>query len=262
MSNYGVELVNQYGYQIANMNDVNYVFRSSGQIANWQFGNHGDAYTGLSMITSGMNCPLVFFKPMAANQRITQRPGCNLLYPDIIGAGAYIGEDLKSIDVYKWWNIDMGTVQYYIFDRWVPPERSRYGIQIFDPSGAIIFDSGWKFLKLRQVTWLDPGYPNHAGNGNGANWTQVGSAGWGNLAVSMPHPRAYIIPTGSFGTMCGECVHLDGANNIFVSLLPTGNFLDMAPPQGWVDNVMRTQVMIADVDGLPTTYNPVEIRNA
>lgn len=259
MSDYGVELINDYGYQVANMNDVNYIFRASGQIHNGQFQYRENAYNAISMMVGHMNCPLVFFKPMASNQRITQRPGINLLYPDFINSGQFIQNDWKSIDVYKWWNIDMGSVQYYIFDRWIPPERSSYGIQIFDPSGNIIFDSGWKFLKLRQVNWLDPGFPNHAGNGNGANWTQVGYAGAGNLAVSMPHPRGYIIPTGSFGTLTAECVHLDANNNIFVSLIPVGNYLDMAPSAGWVDTHMRTQVMIADVSDLPTTYNPVTV---
>lgn len=262
MSEYGVELVNQYGYKVATMEDVNYVLRSSGQISNGQFASHPNTYNAISMMVGGMNAPLVFFKPMAANQRITQRPGLNMLYPDFMGANTQIDESWKSIDIYKWWNINIGTIQYYIFDRWIPPERSKYGCQIFDPSGAIIFDSGWKFLKLRKVIWLNPGFPNHAGNNNGANWTNIGSAGAGNLAVAMPHPRSYIIPTGVFGFMTAECVHLDASNNVFVSLIPTGEFMDMAPSAGWVDNVMRTQVMIADVAGLPTSYNPVKILNA
>lgn len=259
---YGIELVNDYGYQVATMNDVNYVLRSAGQITNSQFKSvSSSSYVGISMMVGAMNAPLVFFRSMNADARLTQKPGTNLLYPDFAPAGFKTTTANVSIDVYKWWNKNIGTVQYYIFDRWIPSERSSYGMQIFDQSGGIIFDSGWKFLKLRKVIWLDPGYPNHANHTSGANWTNIGSAGSGTLAVCMPHPRPYIIPTGVFGYMTYECIHLDANNNVFCSLIPTGEYLDMAPQQGWVGS-MRSQVMIADVDGLPTTYNPVTIRGS
>ncbi|MFP1463026.1 hypothetical protein ACLB1E_22235 [Escherichia coli] len=94
--------------------------------------------------------------------------------------------------MFKWWNINIGTVQYYIFDKWIPPERSSYGMQLFDGSGGIIFDSGWYFLKLRDVKWLEPQYPNHSGHESGSNWSNVGhvSDDVNNTALSMPLGRA------------------------------------------------------------------------
>lgn len=243
---YGVELINNYGYQIATMNDVNYVLRSAGQIYDRQFYGHGrqGAICFLNMVLAGFNAPLVFFRPVTAEARISQTPE--------------LRNNVPCLNVKKWWNKSVGALQYFIFDRWIPPERSTYGMQIFDAAGSIIFDSGWRFLKLKKVIWLNPGFPNHAGAMSGSNWTNIGNAGPGALAVSMPLARGYIYRASVFGYYCTECVHLDARNNVYCSLIQAGEFLDQTVGFGFTGK-MKSQVMVADITGLPTTYNPVPV---
>ena len=257
---YGVELINDHNYVVANSSDVNYVFRSSGTISDSDFFNHlgsSDA-SFCSMDVSEFNCPLIFFKSVDSNQRLSTVPGSGLTAGMLTPPGYALD---KTIDVYKWWNLSIGTVQYYIFDKWIPPERSTYGMQIFDSGGGIIFDSGWRFLKLKKVIWLDPQYPNHSNQEGGSNWTNIGSVGDGDLAIAMPTPRFwdyYGLGTGS-GQRLSECVHLDQDNNVLISLVVFGNYLDSPPATGWASINARSQVMIADVSGLPTSYNPVVV---
>lgn len=254
---YGIELSNNQDYVIANANDVNYVLRSSGQLQNGQFVNQGDYFSRLFMDLSAFNCPLIFFKPMRPEQRVSCIPGSNyFLTPGNVTQ--------KQATILKWANKDVGSLQYYIFDRWVPPERSEYGMQIFDANESIIFDTGWSFMMVRAVKWLDPGYPNHeSSDPDGGNWTNLGPAGQGNIAISLPNPRGWIYTGWStFGVMLYECVHLTGVDNqMIVSLVPRGDYLDMAPSQGWAHANTRSQLMAADVSRLPLSYNPVVISN-
>ncbi|EDA0234948.1 hypothetical protein F8745_22975 [Salmonella enterica] len=256
MSRYGIELRNDRNFVVADSENLNFVLRSAGRINNGQFfeGNYQNPVSWAYMDLSGFNCPLIFIKSQNADQRVAIVPG----------AADFQGEKsplYKYFIVAKWWNKNVGDLQYYIFDRWVPPERSDYGIQMFDGGGNITFDSGWNFLKLRNVLWLDPGYPNHAGSEQGENWTNIGNAGPGNLALSMPLPRAWDFYGGGAGGgyRLYECFHLDGVNNVFISLVAYGVYLDMPPPTGWAHAGTRSQVMIADVSGLPVTLNPVPI---
>lgn len=240
---YGVELINDYGYSVTSMDDVNYVLRRSGTISNSQFNSGaGTIPSSMFMDLSSCNSPLVFFKSITAAQRLSQ-------IPEMTRSSG------KAIQIFKWWNLNIGTIQYYVFDRWIPPERSNYGLQINDAAGNIIFDGSWHFLKLKKVVWLDTGFPNHNGHASGANWTNIGNAGTGNLAIAMPISRSYIYSAGVFGHITYECVHLDEAGNMFCSLIDGGEFLDVTAPYGYVGN-MRSQVMVADVSNLPTTYNP------
>lgn len=157
---------------------MNYTLRSAGQIHNWQFNppnaNSIAAFCGVDL--SLYNAPIIFFKPMRSEQRI----GC-MTGDERDWHASALGSTKKMFKIMKWGNKDIGSVQYYIFDRWIPPERSSYGIQISDAAGGLIFDSGWMFMKIRNVIWMDPGYPNHTGDDPevGTNWTVVGSAGAG-----------------------------------------------------------------------------------
>ncbi|TCW50775.1 hypothetical protein EDC53_102343 [Phytobacter diazotrophicus] len=238
---YGIELINDYNYSITSMDDVNYVLRKAGTISNSLFSSGaGNIPSYFTMDLSAYNSPIVFFKSITPNQRLGQVPAITALRG-------------KAITLYKWWNLDIGTVQYYIFDKWIPPERSTYGMQIFDAAGNIIFDSGWNFMKLRKVVWLDTGFPNHAGHLSGSSWTNIGNAGEGNLSIAMPVSRGYIYSAGVFGHMTYECVHLDTDGNMFCSLVDAGEFLDVTAAFGYVGD-MRSQVMVADVSTLPTNY--------
>ncbi|MBV4366305.1 hypothetical protein [Erwinia phyllosphaerae] len=258
MAEYGVQLINDKNYVIANASDVNYILRSSGQINNSQFPtNTGGYYSRVYMDLSAFNNPIIFFRPMTAEQRVACIPGIN----DFQTAGSVTQ---KRATVLKWPNKDIGTLQYYIFDRWIPPERSEYGMQIFDATGGIIFDTGWNFMIVRAVKWLDPGYPNHdTTDPDGGNWTNLGALGSGNLAVSLPNPRGWIYTGWStFGVMLYECVHLTGSDNqAVVSLVPRGEYLDMVPAGGWAHENTRSQMMIVDVSQSPVSYNPVRIEN-
>ena len=254
---YGIELSNNQDFVIANSNDVNYVLRSAGQLTNSQFVSQGQYFSRAFMDLSPYNCPLVFFKPMTPDQRISLIPGANyFLTPGNITQ--------KQATVLKWANKNIGNVQYYIFDRWIPPERSEYGMQIFDSNESIIFDSGWNFMMVRSIKWMDPGYPNHdSSDPDGANWTNLGAVGSGNIAISLPNPRGWIYSGWStFGVMLYECVHLTGSDNqVVVSLVPRGDYLDMAPQQGWSHANTRSQLMAVDVSRLPTSYYPTTITN-
>lgn len=253
---YGIEVCNNQDFVIANANDVNFVLRSSGQITNGQFVSQGEYFSRIFMDLSFFNCPLIFFKPITAEQRVSCIPGEN----DFLSAGS---TTRKQATVLKWKNKDIGSLQYYIFDRWTPAERSEYGMQILDVNENVIFDSGWHFMMVRAVKWLDPGYPNHAGDPNGANWTNLGAVGAGNIALSMPNPRGWIYMGWSgFGVMLYECIHLAGSDNqVVVSLVPRGEYLDMAPSSGWAHANTRSQIMAVDVSRLPTSYSPVLVTN-
>ncbi|AFJ47128.1 hypothetical protein EBL_c20370 [Shimwellia blattae DSM 4481 = NBRC 105725] len=172
-----------------------------------------------------------------------------------MGHGAVIWRHMR---VMKWWNKHIADIEYFIYDIWTPPERSAFGIQMFNSGGGIIFDSGWNFLMLTSVKWLDPGYPNHAHHNSGANWTPVGHMGHGQLALSLPNPRGWVEPGGlTVGWFLQECFHLQG-NDAFISLVPRGMYFWGAPKRGWTNN-MRTQLMAADVSAMPRNYHPVKI---
>lgn len=258
---YGVELINNYGYQVATINDVNYILRASGQINNSQFSNYGaNDISVLSMDVNHMEAPILFHSGNGPNQRLTTVPG------GAGNAGRFLiqGQPIpkKTFEVYKWWNLDCGTIQYYIFDRWIPPERSNYGVQIFDGGGGIIFDGGWNFMKLVDVMWVDPGFPNYSGSEAGFNRQYIGGLPGGDLAVAMPNVR-YWSHSGfaEFGWRLGECANLDAGNTqILTSLCMTYKHLDMIPEGSrWASQSSRSQIMIADVSQLPKTYNPVAI---
>ncbi|BEM58892.1 hypothetical protein SME22J_27530 [Serratia marcescens] len=259
---YGIQLFNKYGHNIATVNDINFSLRSSGQIHNWQFGKSNPAAgNSVTLDLTGFTCPIVFLKPMSADQRVSCVAGNEREF-----TGASLGESVTvemKFSIYKWWNKDVGTMQYYVFDRWIPPERSRHGLQLFNRDGSLVFDSGWYFMKIRNVFWLDPGYPNHSSvNPEGANWTVIGSAGAGNLAMAMPVPRGWITWswTGNNGTYLHECFHFsDWDNKITISLVPRGEYLWTPPRDGWANTRSRSQVMVIDVDGLPTNYRGVNV---
>lgn len=261
MSDYGIELINDYGLKVADAEDVNYVLRSSGTITDSDFYSYENSTSAISLMTTGFNSPLLFLKMNESRSRLSQKPGCNKISPDYVNPGTTITQ--TSIDLFKWWNINLGTVEYYIFDKWTPPERSDYGMQIFNSSGDIIFDSGWYFLNLRDVHWLDPQYPNHSDQEGGSNWTNLGnvvsSSLVGSSALSMPVGRGWIETSLQGGYYYGECCHLDSSGNLFISIIPTGVYLDTSPTGGWVGN-MRSQVMVCDTSRLPLNYNPVEKR--
>ena len=168
-----------------------------------------------------------------------------------------LGSTKKMFKIMKWGNKDIGSVQYYIFDRWIPPERSSYGIQISDAAGGLIFDSGWMFMKIRNVIWMDPGYPNHTGDDPevGTNWTVVGSAGAGNLAMAMPNPGVDTTELEWRRLDDVRVLSLFGRrqqDNSFIG--SSRGYLWTPPDGGWANPNTRSQIMVIDVDGLPTNY--------
>lgn len=252
---YGIQLFNNYGHNVATVNDVNFTLRASGQIHNSQFAPPfaTSAASMCAIDLSGFNCPIVFFRPMSADQRIACVAGDERDWtPE--------GWPVKMMNkIMKWNNKDIGTIQYYVFDRWIPPERSSYGLQLFNEAGSIIFDSGWHFMNIQKVLWLDPGYPSHsASDPEGANWAVVGSAGVGNYAMAMPVPRGWVVNnwTGQGAYHLYECYHFsDIDNKITISLVPRGEYLWTPPSDGWANPRSRSQVMVVKVDGMPTNYN-------
>ncbi|HFE3440732.1 TPA: hypothetical protein ACF3I9_002138 [Klebsiella aerogenes] len=250
MSQYGVQLINKYNMTVATADDVNYTLVSSGQLYQGSFYDFQGAKS-LKIDVTGLNAPLLFLVMDSNNKRLSQIPACSSGSRLNAGDGAWT----KYIQVYKWGNLNFDYVQYYLFDRWIPPERSTYGLQIFDGGGGIIFDGGWNFLKIRDVIWMDPGYPNHANDVNGSNWTMVGNVGGGNWALSMPFAREWTYYDGVYSYRLNECSHTDGAGNIFCSLVKTGDYYDIYPYNDWIHR-MRSQIMVCDVTGLPNTLNP------
>ncbi|MEG5552117.1 hypothetical protein UXO11_21285 [Enterobacter wuhouensis] len=249
MADYGMQLFNDAGKVIASTGQLNFSLRSSGQITNDQFNPKGENYfCNLVLDTSGMNSPIVFLKPTNADSRVSMLPGS--------GADFQGGKLSKMWVITKWWNKTVQPIQYYIFDRWIPPATDSYGIRMWDQNKSLTFDSNWYHLLLKKVIWLDPGFPNHAGSGSGSNWTNIGAAGTGNLAVSMPIARQY-----GYGWFClTECFHLAGANNeVFVSVVPRGQMLWSGWGSEYLNRNTKSQVMIADVSRLPTSYNPVKV---
>ncbi|HCQ7058019.1 hypothetical protein [Klebsiella oxytoca] len=255
MAEYGVQLVNKYNLSISNAQDVNYTLRSSGVIRNSDFsvGSYTEPVSVCYMDLSSLHCPLVFFRPVNADSRICAFPS---QMADFMPS---VGERIdRTMMVLKWWNKTVSDIEYFIFDIWTPPERSPFGLQMFDGSGNIIFDSGWNFLMLSSVKWLDPGYPNHQNDTNGSNWTDVGHMGEGQLALALPNPRGWAEPGGmTVGWYLMECFHLQG-NNARISLVPRGVYFWGSGSQRWTNN-MRTQLMAADVSKMPRNYNPVRL---
>jgi hypothetical protein len=143
MSRYGIELRNDHNYVVADSENQNFVLRSAGRIHNNGFseGNFQNPISWAFMDLSGFNCPLIFIKSVNADQRVAVLPGAEDFQAE--KSPVY-----RHFTVAKWWNKNVGDLQYYIFDRWLPSERSIYGIQMFDAGGRITFDSGWNFFKI------------------------------------------------------------------------------------------------------------------
>lgn len=256
MADYGVRLINKYDITVANDTDVNFTLRSSGQIHNSDFVATAGEYNQFAILgTAGFNCPIVFIKTSVPEQRVSVTPSTWETQGTFSNTG---------FRVHKWHNKNVGTLQYYIYDIWTPPERSDYGMQIFDErgkeGGGIIFDSGWHFMRLRAVKWLDPGYPNHVDDPAGFNYqTVMVLPANSNIALAMPVPRSYILNSGTtFGAFLYECFHYNAsAGAVNISLVPYGEFLDMAPGPGWASDNSRSQVMVIDTTGVPTNYNSI-----
>ena len=260
MATFGVRLYNNQNLLVADENVVNYTLRSAGQIsdANFSTGDFNNPISTMGLPMPGFNCPLIFFRPITpgnAGPRVATIP--NETDSDFTSGNYTMSQGVSLAKVY---DKTIGTLQYYVFDRWTPPERSDWGLRISNASGAVVFDSGWNFLKLRKVIWLDPGYPSHSPDEvQGNNYINIGNVGAGTLAVAMPNPRAWFFYTNlayANGVVAYEAVHIDANNNVFISLAPWTTFLDQYPGDGWAHQ-SRSEVMVADVSNLPTTYNPL-----
>lgn len=260
MAEYGVELINDKNYVVQNASDVNFALRASGTLKNADFKHSIDDGVGFFspggkfavLDVSSFNCPIVFLRPLNSASRVATVPITNS--SDFLLPGNALK---KHIAVYAW-KQTLSDIEYFIFDRWTPGERSSYGMQVFNASGGIIFDSGWNFLTLKSVIWMNAGYPNHAGDSSGTNYTVIGSVPATKLAVAMPYSRFYTVAGMASGGVLVECFHIAG-NNITISLVPRGAYFWTPPNDGFFQYGMKSQVMCAEVSKMPQNYNPVKI---
>ncbi|MEQ5072246.1 hypothetical protein ABN090_21215, partial [Providencia rettgeri] len=82
-------------------------------------GSYTDPTSWCSMDLSGMNCPLVFFRSVNADSRISAFPSQTVDFMPSVGERID-----KTMMVLKWWNKTVSDIEYFVFDIWTPPERS------------------------------------------------------------------------------------------------------------------------------------------
>lgn len=259
MANFGANIYNTKGYKIAGVGvDLPFTLRASGQITDDNFTNFetgvinpgGDLRAMISVArpdTSGFNTPIIFFKP--ANS--TSRVGVTTL-------GGVRDRTYKDHWlIFKWSNLSITGLQYYIFDRWNNPATGDYGLRIRDENNVITFDSNWPLMNLKDVIWMESGFPNWGTISGESDVTNISTSATGDLAVSIPNPRTYASRDYVYFT---ETAWVNG-NNVQVSVVPFRvNAIGVGNQNNTYLRNTRTQIMIADVSSLPKNYNPVSFR--
>lgn len=253
MSEYGLELTNNYGKALVNSKYKNFIFRSSGTLTNSDFSSDTSRSKACRLVIDQMNNPIIFLIPKTNYSRVT-----------VWNKLQYIrGNSLSMSRVFQlttWFNLTVDEIQYYVFDQYVPKDAGEYGFKLLSESSDVIFDSNWSFLKILNVHWLDSGFPTYS-NGE-SNWLSIGSFNAGKkIAAAMPYARNYIIQTG----LESDFVFAEGfwlnpsTNEIRVSLMPIGELLWPGNWGGYIQKSMRSQIMICDIEGLPTSFNSLPI---
>ncbi|WP_241624625.1 hypothetical protein [Rosenbergiella epipactidis] len=259
MANYGANIYNSKGYKIAGIGvDIPFTLRSSGQITDANFTNFdsgvvnpgGDVRGTISVArpaTEGFNSPIIFFRPINSTSRV-----------GVTSLGGI--QDRSHKDhwlIFKWSNLSITGLQYYIFDRWNNPTTGDYGMRIRDEKNTVTFDSNWPLMDLRDVIWMETGFPNWGTISGESNVTNISTKATGDLALSIPNPRTYASTSYVYYTETGWV----NGSNVQVSVVP---FRISSGGVGNQNNTYlrssRTQVMIANVAHLPKTYNPISFR--
>lgn len=259
MSNFGIEINNDYGYGLIDNKFRNMVLKSSGFINNNQFVVDKSLSTSWAQLILPANifkAPLVFIRSL----QNTARCNSTTLYPPSYD------EPFFTLMCHKWWNLNFTIpIEYYIFDDYIPSIRDQYGINVFDDNGNVCFSGEWNFLNLTDVYLIAPNQPDYS---NGQDWVSLGVFSQGKkLAACMPLSRL-IIEDGFYGEWSmKECIWINpNTNEVRISMVPyqdaaLGVFLDDLPNRRptFVQHENPALLLLADVGKLPIPYNPVTI---
>lgn len=253
MNNYGFNLINDKGYSLVDEKFSNFVFKCSGVIKNSDMKIIDDSTKACQLDISFLNFPLVFFRPITNSSRITTFTSLGSMEVEGQRRGRFL-------QVNAWSNLNISDIEYFVYDIYKPEVSTKYGLQVYNQENEIIFDSNWKFLKLYGVHWIDPNFPN-VNNGE-LDWTSIGTYNKGNkIAISLPYAREMVIDIDGAGQwVLSDSFWLNPeTNEVRISLVPRGQLFWPGLWNGYMQYKMTTQVMIANIEGLPSNHNPLEI---
>lgn len=261
MSNYGIEIINDYGYNLIDNNFKNMVLKNSGHLYNYQFTQRDrNIYASALLYLSAKQytAPLIFIRALQDGAR------CNVSCRTIV----VNNEPTFLFEVIKWDHMLFdGYIEYYIFDDCQPNISGQYGINVFDNNGNTCFDGGWKYLNLTDTYLIPPNKPEYEKH----NYTaSLGSFSQGKkIATCMPLSR--ILLTREFEEsdsiwVFKETIWLDPTKNeVFISCvcyLPVYKvrLTDIPIVESmFLQHEYPALLLIADVGKLPIPYNPLTI---
>lgn len=261
MSNYGIEIINDYGYNVIDKNFKNMVLKSSGCLYDYQFKqrNHNIHETAfLHLSAKQYKAPLIFIR--ALNFGALCNTSCKTTVVN--------NDPIFVFEVIKWWNESFdGYIEYYIFDDYQSGISDHYGVNVVDDSGNICFDGGWKYLNLTDVYFIPPNKPEYEKH---QHMVSLGTFSQGKkIATCMPLSR--ILLSREFEEsdsiwVFKEGIWLEPTNNeVFISYVCYFPVYRVRLTDIPVVDLMFLQhehpalLLLADVGKLPIPYNPVNI---
>lgn len=185
------------GLQVFNTDNI---VQIDDEYSNLKFMNKGSVSTSSSVITIDV--------PSATSPLVAVQLTDNGVGNELSRAYVVLRQTVQNGNVWTFtFSIDIGitgqvaTLTYYVFDQ-IATQASNFGLQTFDPSGRLIFDSNDKWLKIASIissaNWSSEGYGNHKfinmGNARsyavvfgdlGGQWTGV------NIPANPPMPQIY-----------------------------------------------------------------------
>lgn len=244
----GLEVLNSFNtLQVSNM-ERPFTLRKSGWLTNDSFnfvwgGIQDDNSFTPKIYVGKLNSPLIFFRSVEAGSRVT---------PLLIRRSGDTELVFK-----KWWNIPLkNPVAYYIFDNWLPPERTTAGLQLYreTPPHDLVFDSSWHLMDIKSVHSIPWDSPKIVGQDTPA------------FAVNVPYPvdtfavglstyRQCTMPLyGASGAWLRDAVWVDGqtAKVHYVEINTDSAGWGELPY--WHQNVVTTYLYVINTTRLPIPY--------
>ena len=239
---YGFETFLDGGLTQIDGNYRNMNLRKSGVLhdSDFSLGGYGNRVKSALVSTAGMNRPVVAFRTphgQAQSRCSIERTSAGLMF-------------------YIWYNLNVGSIYYYIFDDWSPPSSGGFGLQMRNSAGALIYDSSW--MRMRVVGAFN--VPQNAVSSPSVSYDHdiSGMVSGGVVpAVLMGSDRlvSYAHPN-YFMSVMGEGFWNKDANTIS-SCFVTRTYGDgwWEPFTGWWQATGGLDFAVVDVRNFPTNYS-------
>ncbi|KGP03451.1 hypothetical protein JT27_02155 [Alcaligenes faecalis] len=243
----GLEVINiEAGSVQVKNTERPYTLRKSGYIYNYQFQQHAsNVLTPVfshTMNIGAMNAPLIFFRVQGANSRV-----------------AALQTSPNVIVFYKWWNLPITSpIEYFIFDDWLPPERSVAGLQMWRETAPydLVFDSSWNLLKIEEKLVVSAGQPSVTSGDSSTYLYLPTNRSPGSFCVGVAAPRAATFGTSNNedGTVFTECLWCEG-NSVGVSWVPVEGTAGLGGSYfTGIISKKSNNILVADASWLPVPY--------